>query len=113
MGTPIPALPPYYTMPPHTHTDTFRFVHYVAPTVGKRAVGIRLKCLLVFNNPSASKMKGIFSSFGMNAVLSFDISPDNSILMEGREVAEAHGGEESTFCGDRMNFVIYDIFPQT
>ena len=27
--------------------DMFQFVHYVAYTVGKRAVGIRLKCLLV------------------------------------------------------------------
>ena len=51
------------------------------------------------------------STAGERAVLSFDISPVTSILMEGREVAE-HGGEESSFCGDKINSVIYDNFPQ-
>ena len=27
----------------------FKLVHYVAQTIGMRAVGIRLKCLLVFH----------------------------------------------------------------
>ena len=47
--------PPYRALPPqhtrllctgHHPLDTFKFVHYEAWTIGKWAVGIRLKCLL-------------------------------------------------------------------
>ena len=37
-----------YSPNPHPPPDMFKLVHYVAHTFRKRAVGIRLKCFLVF-----------------------------------------------------------------
>ena len=62
METPSLVLPRHYTGPP----DILTLVHYIVCTVGKRAVGIRLKCLLFYLNHTFREQKILLTSIAQD-----------------------------------------------